>query len=474
MSLARKAKFPFLLFCFILSVAGPASAEDFDSGPADQSDPAKLYQTLLDQGLSYFVNEQDYAKAAECFQKALDINPKDPVARKSLRLAREKLESQIPDYKKIESEELDKAGQHLRAGQDILAVTVLRSLIEKNPAQDKARRMLGKLADKIQDRIKGEPEGSFQWHADQGTLSYSKGDYEDSVRIWEEARKLDPLNQEIELVLEQTRTMIAQGGKKPEPPAPKEEMAALPKEPEPLPEPVPAPEEKKPAAPMKEMASLPLPMAVAVPPEEAVIKEPVPAAPLPKPSAVIVEQETPVAVMPPPAPVKEIPEEAAPAPEPEPEPSPGPPAQPKPVVAAEPEPSAPPPVVASLPKEPEPSPEPPVPPPEAKPSEAPEPRKEPPEFIEAGRLAAIKDYPNSIRILTDYIRSHPTDFEAGRLLERVVEDQSRDVNLHYREGLLAYADGDFPKAFQEWQKVLKLNPDHPSMKKIMLKAFFNR
>lgn len=86
----------FFLAGFSLAVKpGPFFATDVDS-KMDRYEKERLFNRYLDQGLSYFINEQDTQKALESFEKALELFPRNPDARKAYRLAKRKLKSSAP------------------------------------------------------------------------------------------------------------------------------------------------------------------------------------------------------------------------------------------------------------------------------------------------------------------------------------------------------------------------------------------
>ena len=78
------------LFVLLLLFSCIPCPPSFGAEPSYESEEQDLeFKRLLDEGLNYFVNEKDYAKAIECFEKALVVKPRDPTARKALRLARD-------------------------------------------------------------------------------------------------------------------------------------------------------------------------------------------------------------------------------------------------------------------------------------------------------------------------------------------------------------------------------------------------
>lgn len=67
----------------------PPTAEE----TPEYEEKERKFNFYLDQGLSAYINEQNYELAIRNFEAALVFKPKDPTARKGLRLAREKTKS---------------------------------------------------------------------------------------------------------------------------------------------------------------------------------------------------------------------------------------------------------------------------------------------------------------------------------------------------------------------------------------------
>ncbi len=86
-----------LIFLAVLGFASPAS-------PLSREDRAEQiridteFNFFLDEGLSHMINGKNYPSALESFEKALEIKPNDPSAKKALRLARSKMKNPPPAY----------------------------------------------------------------------------------------------------------------------------------------------------------------------------------------------------------------------------------------------------------------------------------------------------------------------------------------------------------------------------------------
>jgi tetratricopeptide (TPR) repeat protein len=97
---------------------------------------------------------------------------------------------------------------------------------------------------------------------------------------------------------------------------------------------------------------------------------------------------------------------------------------------------------------------------------------EPPEIVEAMSLLNQKNYVEAIKLFEKYMRLNPWYPKTEELLNKAILEQRQASYQHYNEGILAYANGNYSKAFEEWQMTLKIHPQHPTAKKVLLKAFF--
>src|SRR3989344_2061245 len=85
--------------------AGRKPPEKTEEEVQSEAEKMQQFNFYLDQGLSAYINEQDFDIAIRNFEAALEIKPKDPTARKALRLAKEKAEKSPvkPVYKEPEA-----------------------------------------------------------------------------------------------------------------------------------------------------------------------------------------------------------------------------------------------------------------------------------------------------------------------------------------------------------------------------------
>ncbi len=97
-------------------------------------------------------------------------------------------------------------------------------------------------------------------------------------------------------------------------------------------------------------------------------------------------------------------------------------------------------------------------------------RDEKSEVIDA--LLRKQDFQGAILSLEQWLAENPNDLKGKEMLSRVLSVRDEASGSHYRNGLMAYAKGNYSEAIEEWKKTLKINPDHPNAKKVMVRAFF--
>lgn len=120
-----------------------------------------------------------------------------------------------------------------------------------------------------------------------------------------------------------------------------------------------------------------------------------------------------------------------------------------------------------------------IPVPASKPEPIPAPPVVPEVVPEAeGELEAIEarlrkqDFQGAIGMLEQRLTVNPNDLKSRDMLNRALSSRDESSGVHYRNGLMAYAKGDFSEAIEEWKKTLQIYPDHPNAKKVMVRAFF--
>ncbi len=87
-------------------------------------------------------------------------------------------------------------------------------------------------------------------------------------------------------------------------------------------------------------------------------------------------------------------------------------------------------------------------------------------------LAKKMNFKGAVQLLEDWTAKNSSDLKAKEKLNQISFEWNRSSSVHYHLGLLAYAQGDFAQAIEEWKTTLQINPDHPSAKKVILRAFF--
>lgn len=394
------------------------------SGAEPSPQAAEEFQRLLDQGLTAFVDEK-YQESIQSFNDALKIKPGDPTALNALKYAEEKFVKEGSKKNQAFEKEIDKAGRFIDQKEYIVAWMAIRSILQQSPRYKSALKLKDKLNDKMIGVSKKEKSDSYRHWVAVGVLQSIEGRNPEALKAWKKALELRPNDQIVQLAIEELLPAPPVSGG----------IASTVDDTQPCDCDLSSGTVKNPLLqPLgmvpQTLASLPVSA-----PFPAPVRAPAPAsAPTPAPKKVAVNPE----------PVKKV----APAPTPIPvsEPTSAPVSPPAPAAVPVPAPvSTPASVQAQAPV---------------------------PTGSESSELLRRGDYAGAIRLLQGRVTDDPTDLNAKELLNQALQERERASNVRYRSGLLAYARGDFSGAIEDWKQALKIYPEHPNAKKVMLRAFF--
>ena len=81
-----------------------------------------------------------------------------------------------------------------------------------------------------------------------------------------------------------------------------------------------------------------------------------------------------------------------------------------------------------------------------------------------------ENYVDSRRELESQLKRDPSNINTQRELDRVVKEQEDESEKIYKEGLIAYSQGNRAAAIQQWKQVLVINPDHKKASAALKKA----
>lgn len=414
-----KTALPLCLTALLSGLPSPGVSQENPPIPAK----ADSYEKSLDLGFDLLVQEKD-DEAEKHFQRALKIRPGDRIAKKALKSIQKRRSHRKSLRKRNRKEKIKEIRNYLKKGHRLVAATTLRTHIDNDPEDSKARSLLKKFIQEMNKELDREPEDSYSYLRNQGILSYLQKDLPEAQALWSQALRIEPEDQILKLALEQMRIQIH-----PSDPRTIDEQIS----------------EKKPASPEIQ----------APPPQEEVAQK----EPEPSPSQSIeqslsiflVERTTQTAHLAPSSEKKSTP----------------PPAQ-DPFSPTDPEPQ-------QFPK-PEPLPEPtektesnPISPPENKRSE---PEKTSPVIAESLDLLSQGEYLLAVNLLKQLLNFQPEHLEGQATLHYALGEQRRAATRRYHQGLLWYASGKSSKAFEEWMAALRIDPNYGKAKEIILKTFF--
>lgn len=429
---------------WVLSVilAAPLAAKGPNPKDKDLEVLNPQYQAYLDEGLANFI-DSDFQKAVELFGKALEVKPGDETAEKALAEAEKKLSKVHAKENVTNDKELKRIKTFFKQKEYLVTFISLHFLLEKHPYYAEGKKFRESYRKEIDGLSRDEKRGSYKHLIYEGILSGLDGKMDAAVRLWNEALKLRPDDQITVLAIEEMQPQPKAQAK----PVPSGLVSTVVQEEncdcditsapvkttlfEPFSTVVPSAVQKpgpvtgaknpepKPSAASQTPASVPVGVATkndavsSLPPGENLSRVTVSRQAVQKLEKVEKLQE----------PVAE--KVSVPGPEQ--------PLREKTVVAKE-------------------------------------------SGSHLNRARELMDelkYPQAIVLLQSLLMERPDDLAVKDALNKAIAEQSLVSAKHYQKGLLAYAKGEFSEAIQEWKTALKVDPTHPSAKKVLLRAFFN-
>ncbi|HMX42748.1 MAG TPA: hypothetical protein PKB12_03430 [Elusimicrobiota bacterium] len=94
----------------------------------------------------------------------------------------------------------------------------------------------------------------------------------------------------------------------------------------------------------------------------------------------------------------------------------------------------------------------------------------PDDFVRAVGYLKENRFVEAIEALERYLARNPTDSKADALLKETKTRQKEQLDLLYKEGLTAYAQGMKNQAIQKWQEALRVDPDFVRAKQALVKT----
>lgn len=425
--------------CFLFAQA------DFPASTAEEIQQS--YQKLLDLGLASFV-DGEYAKAAEFFRHAIKVKPNDDTAQKALKSVEKKLSKRSDEATEISKTKVQKAKEYYRNKQYLVAIMTLKSVLEKSAGVPGAIKLMNKIFAEIEGLAKKEAENSYRQLTYKGMTAYIEEKYEDSIAFWEKALALNPHDQLLSLAVEQAKSYLRRASSPTQmAQAELEEFFAV-----------------SSSAPASSTPSSLQPIETTTAQSGSRIIGPLPALGFSDTKGFLSPSDSPGRVLTINASTKTVAKgtEIVQGSE-------------RPAESeldrmssvatskAEVDHGS----VATLETG------------QVKGKEDGQTfrarasaERDPPEILEANALLSRKEHQRSIELLKKFLRSNPEHRKAQELLINVLTSQKEVATKRYNEGLLAYAQGDFSKAFVSWQEVLRVYPEHPNARKVLLRAFF--
>ncbi|MBI4396127.1 MAG: hypothetical protein HY548_03460 [Elusimicrobia bacterium] len=146
---------------------------------------------LMEQALEAFLEER-FEDAATYFQKALEMDPRNETAKQGIKSAERQLKLKVERERAQERPALKSAQEAIRRGDWVDAHDRLRSVLRRVPNHPDA----SKLSESVRKRAealheKARPNTS-DWFFSKGVLAYLDGDWYKAAQVWEQVYAFDP------------------------------------------------------------------------------------------------------------------------------------------------------------------------------------------------------------------------------------------------------------------------------------------
>lgn len=198
--------------------SGPRDENRGEEAP-EPSSPDKLASWHSNKGVA-LLERGEYAKAADAFREAIEIDPSSPITHNNLGLAVMELgrmREAEASFKRAIALDGGYVNAHMnlailydRAGMDSLAISEYSSALQLEPSKASIRNALGNfyaargLFDEALPHLKAANElepHSGKFHRDYGAVCWQTGDVEEAVRQFELSASLEPNSANAHLLL---------------------------------------------------------------------------------------------------------------------------------------------------------------------------------------------------------------------------------------------------------------------------------
>ena len=200
-------------FLFWIGIVSPSASKNLSSPQLELPDVSEIqdetevkYQVLLDQGLSAFV-DQNFSRALKLFQDANRLKPNDPTAQKALESVEKKMKKTASQIDPKDLENLEKAKQYYQNQQYLLSIITLQPIFDKNKFQKDASDLSNKISKKLKDTLEKNTELSSFWFIDQGLIYYIENNYIQALSCWKKSVQINPNNQIILIAISQAENL---------------------------------------------------------------------------------------------------------------------------------------------------------------------------------------------------------------------------------------------------------------------------
>lgn len=141
-------------------------------------------------------SDGQYGKALQDFQSVLKLDPKEPVARKGLRLCRYRIRHQRPFRPRVGQPDAKSVRRFVRKKDWMDAIEDVRWILDRSPLDPDALQAQNEIAAALQKKQFESDDGSADQAAYQGFAHYLNKRYGDAAAAWRKAAELSPRDKE--------------------------------------------------------------------------------------------------------------------------------------------------------------------------------------------------------------------------------------------------------------------------------------
>ena len=174
------------LFVLVFALSFFSGVSVFSAYSSLEPEQRKQFNELLDAAFNSYVSE-DYNKAMQFFQKALQMDPKDKTALKGFAECKEKVDRNRGEKIKLQKRVVDMAKKSIRNEEWLEAVDHIYEVLSVTPNHAEALSLKNEIEILVRSKMAETPIESAEYLIYQGVYFYANKRYAEALRIWKDA-----------------------------------------------------------------------------------------------------------------------------------------------------------------------------------------------------------------------------------------------------------------------------------------------